>query len=304
MFSNKIQPPFLNPGDEVGIVSPSYFIDESKLKEAVTYLGKWDLGVRVGKNAARQSGPFAGSDDERLSDFQEMTDDRNIKAVISSRGGYGILRIIDRIDFSAIKKLPKWYVGFSDITVLHMWLSEVCGIVSIHADMPLNFSNPEKTPYTFNTLKQALFGEPYIIEWTGSIYRPGKAKGQITGGNLSLVYSMIGTPGEPRTRGRILFLEDVGEYYYHIDRMLRSLKLAGKLEGLSGLVIGGMNDINETKVPWGKGIEETVMDVVKEYDYPVCFNFPAGHIHDNRAFYIGRKAEIEISGSSNVLRFI
>ena len=299
----KIQPPFLKPGDEVAIVSPSYFIDESKLNEAVSYLEKWELKVRLGRNAAKQSGPFAGSDEERLSDLQEMTDNTDIKAVICSRGGYGLLRIIDRIDFSALKDNPKWYVGFSDITVLHMWLSEVCGLVSVHADMPLNFNNREKTTDTFSTLHQALFGSLSSLEWTGSSFRGRKAEGEITGGNLSLIYSLIGTPAEPETRGKILFLEDVGEYYYHIDRMLRSLKLAGRLSGLSALLIGGMNDINETKTPWGKSIEETINDVVKEYSYPVFYNYPAGHIPDNRAFYIGKRAEINVSGESTILNF-
>lgn len=303
MFEYKTQPPFLKPGDEVAIVSPSYFIDAAKLNEAVTYLGKWGLKVRIGKNAAKQSGPFAGSDEERLSDLQEMTDDRKIKAVICSRGGYGLLRIINRIDFSAIKDIPKWYVGFSDITVLHLWLSEVCGIISIHADMPLNFNNPEKTPDTFITLHKALFGIPDTIEWTGKSYRACNVNGELTGGNLSLIYSIIGTSADPQTKGKILFLEDVGEYFYHIERMLISLKLAGKLAGLSALIIGGMNDLNETKTPWGKSIEETIIDVVKEYDYPVIFNFPAGHIADNRAFYIGKRAAILVTGERTVLKF-
>lgn len=301
---SKIQPPFLKPGDTVGIVSPSWFIDPSKLTEAVSYLEQWKLKVKIGKNAAKQSGPFAGSDEERLSDLQEMTNDENVKAVICSRGGYGLLRIISKVDFSALRKNPKWYAGFSDITVLHNWLNEVCGLVSIHSDMPLNFNNPSKSPKTFSTLRQALFGDLEKVEWSGKSIRPGKPEGEITGGNLSLVYSLIGTAAEPETAGKILFLEDVGENFYHIDRMLVSLKLAGKLERLSALIIGGMNDITETKVPWGKSIEETVIDNVREYGYPVLFNFPAGHVPDNRAFFVGRNARIESRNEKNVLKFL
>lgn len=301
---SKIQPSFLKPGDMVGIVSPSWFIDPSRLDEAVAYLEQWDLKVKIGRYAGNQSGPFAGSDEERLSDLQEMTNDPDIRAVICSRGGYGLLRIIDRVDFSVLQNNPKWYAGFSDITVLHNWLSEVCNIISVHSDMPLNFNNPSKSKETFSTLKQALFGSLDTVEWSGNVFNPGIAEGEISGGNLSLVYSLIGTPAEPETEGKILFLEDVGEFYYHVDRMLVSLKLAGKLKGLSALIIGGVNDMNETKVPWGKSVEETIIDNVREYNYPVFFNFPAGHIPDNRAFYIGRKAKIDLSGSKNVLKFL
>lgn len=304
MASNKLQPEFLKPGDEVGIISPSFHIEEKKLALAVTFLKKWGLKVRLGKNAAKREGPFAGSDDDRLSDLQEMTNDPAIKAVICSRGGYGIAKIISKVDFSALKQNPKWYVGFSDITVLHLWLSEVCGIISVHGDMPLNFKNPEKRRATFKSLKQTLFGEFQPYEWKGTFFRGGEVSGEMTGGNLSLIYSLIGTPAEPETKGRILFIEESGEYFYHIDRMMTSLKLAGKLEGLSALVIGGMNTIEETKIPWGRSIEATISEIVSEYEYPVLFDFPAGHVADNRAFYIGAQAKISVKGKKATLSFL
>ncbi len=299
----KIQPEYLKPGDEVEIVSPSFCIDEDKLRNAVDFLSKWGLKARIGNNAAKRSGPFAGSDEERLQDLQEATSNSKVRAVICSRGGYGLSRIIDRVDFSALKKHPKWYVGFSDITVLHMWLSKKYNIMSVHADMPLHYNDPEKSKKNFTTLKKALFGNPDGISWYGSYFREKKFEGEITGGNLSLFCSLTGTPAEPDTRGKILFLEEVGEYFYHVDRMMTSLKLAGKLKDLSGLIIGGMNGMQDTKIPWGISIEKTILGIVKEYDYPVLFGFPAGHTNDNRAFYIGRQSKIEIKGKKAVLSF-
>jgi muramoyltetrapeptide carboxypeptidase len=300
----KIQPLFLKPGDEVAVISPSSVIDGKLLSDAVRFLEGWGLKVRVGQNALKKHGTFAGSDSERLSDLQTMMDDDNIRAVFCSRGGYGLSRIIDKADFTGFLNSPKWFVGFSDITVLHMWLNEVCGVMSIHGEMALNFNNREKSPETLVTLKQALFGDELKVAWTGNFYKAGNIRGELTGGNLSLIYSLTGTKAAINPRDKILFIEDVGEYYYHIDRMLSSLKLAGKLENIAAIVVGGMKKIEDGKTPWGKSIEETILSVLSDYDYPVFFNFPAGHIADNRALYIGRTAEIEVNDSSAILRYV
>jgi muramoyltetrapeptide carboxypeptidase len=304
MSLKKVQPPYLNRGDEVAIISPAWAIDEDKINAAVLFLEDWGLKVRLGRNVLKQSGPFAGTDDERLYDLQKMTDDPAIKAIFCSRGGYGMLKIISRMRFSELKKTPKWYVGFSDITVLHLWLNEICGIISIHGDMPLNYSDKEKSKETFDTLHNALFGAHKPISWNGTFLCPDEISGEVTGGNLSMIYSLIGTKAEPKTRGRILFIEEVGEYYYHLDRMMTSLRLAGKLKGLTALVVGGMTKMEDTRIPWGKSAEITIAEAVSDYKYPVFFDFPAGHITDNRAFYIGKAAKITPDGEKTVLRFI
>jgi muramoyltetrapeptide carboxypeptidase len=304
MSHPKIIPPYLKRGDEVAIISPSFCIDTEILSSAVSFLGKWGLKARIGNYASGQHGPFSGTDEQRLSDIQGVINDTSVRAVLCARGGYGLSRIIDRIDFSPLIKNPKWFAGFSDITVLHIWLSEVCGIMSLHGEMPLNYNDPEKSRATFSTLKNALFGTPRPISWKGEFFRAKNVSGEITGGNLSLLWGLTGTRAEVRTDRKILFLEDVGEYYYHIDRMLTSLRLAGKLNNLAALVIGGMNKMNEIRIPWGRTIEETVYDIVKDYDYPVLFGFPAGHVPDNRAFYIGRTATIKIEGKKAELSFI
>jgi muramoyltetrapeptide carboxypeptidase len=304
MSDKKIQPPFLKEGDEVGVISPSFCIDGKILEDSVEYLEAWGLKVRLGRNAFKKNGPFAGTDEERLADLREMTEDPAIRAVICARGGYGLSKIIDKVDFSPLKSNPKWFSGFSDITILHLWLSNVCNIMSIHGEMALNFHNSEKTEETFSTLKDAFFGHLSGHEWEGKVFRPAGVTGEVTGGNLSLLCSLACSPADSDTAGKILFIEDVGEYFYHIDRMLTTLKLAGKLRDLSALIIGGMSKIEEIKIPWGKTIEETIFDIVGEYEYPVLFDFPACHISDNRAFYIGREADIRISGTTVTLNYI
>lgn len=303
MLKQKIQPAFLKPGDEVAIISTSFIFDEEKLSGAVIFLEEWGLKVRLGKNVLKKHGPFAGTDNERLADIQEATNDKNIKAIFCSRGGYGISKIIDRIDFSALHKYPKWFIGFSDITALHLWLNEQCGIMSIHGEMPVNYFNPAKSPATFESLHQCLFGASNPVEWEGMFINPSDSGGEMTGGNLSMIYSLSGTPAEPTTKGKILFIEEVKEYYYHLDRMMTSLKLAGKLSGLAALVVGGLNRIEDGKIPWGRSPEETIADIVSGYNYPVFFNFPAGHIPDNRAFYLGKDVKIKVKGSKAVLSY-
>jgi muramoyltetrapeptide carboxypeptidase len=303
MPKKKSIPPYLRKGDAVAIVSPSWAIDEDKIQQAVGLLESWGLKPEIGKNVLKRNGPFAGTDEERLSDLQEMTDNPEIKAVFCSRGGYGMIRIISQIDFSSLKRDPKWYIGFSDITVLHLWLSEVCGLVSIHGEMPLHYSMTDRSAGTFDSLHDLLFGGYKQISWEGEFINPAQISGEITGGNLSLMYSLMGTKAEPETKGKILFIEEVGEYYYHLDRMMFSLRLAGKLKDPAGIIVGGLTRMQDTVTPWGKSAEMTVADAVSAYNYPVFFGFPAGHINDNRAFYIGRRASVTTMGSKALLKY-
>jgi len=304
MSYNKIQPPFLKSGDEVAIITPAWSIDEDKINDGINVLEDWGLKVHIGRNALKKDGPYAGTDSERISDLQEVTDNKNIKAVLCSRGGYGMLRIIDRLNFSALKRNPKWFVGFSDITILLTWLSVKENIISIHGEMPLNFSRKETSPETLESLHGALFGHLKPVRWKGDFVRPADVTGEVTGGNLSLLYSLIGSVAEPKTRGRIFFIEDTGEYYYHLDRMMKSLNLAGKLRGLSALVSGGFTEMKETKIPWGKSAGQIISEAVAGYKYPLLSGFPAGHTDDNRAFYIGRQAKIEIRKDEAVFFYI
>jgi len=297
-------PPFLKEGDRIEIITPASPVEADLVHMAAQKLRESGFRVTLGEHVFSRSGPFAGTESERLLDIQKATDDPDVKAVLCSRGGYGMTRIIERIDFSALAKTPKWYVGYSDITSLHMWLGNICGIASLHAEMPLNYSNPQCSPRCYETVIEALTGRPEPVSWIAQSDASFDVSGRVTGGNISLIYSLNGTPAQPDTDGTILFIEEIGEKFYHLDRMLVGMRMAGLLKNLSALVVGGMEEITEGEHVFNQTVEEVVMNVVGGYDYPVLFNFPAGHIPDNRALYLGRDARISQSGREAVLSWI
>ena len=289
---NLIQPPYLKRGDKIGIVATARKISTEEINPAIAIFKSWGLEVVVGNNLFNTYNQFSGTDEERANDLQTLLNDTSIKAIISARGGYGTVRIIDQINFTSFTKNPKWIIGYSDITVLHAHIHNL-GIETLHATMPINFN---KNAEALESLRKALFGEKikYEIE-TNPSNRKGISEGELIGGNLSILYSLSGSISDINTKGKILFLEDLDEYLYHIDRMMMNLKRTGKLSHLAGLVIGGMSDMKDNTIPFGKTAEEIILDAVNEYDYPVCFNFPAGHIDRNLALLFGRKIKLEIA---------
>lgn len=297
-------PPYLSEGDLISIVTPASHIDQEVVLKAVRMLENSGFRVTLGEHVFTTEGPFAGSDDERLRDLQKATDDHKVKAVLCSRGGYGMSRIVDRIDFSVLKRHPKWYVGYSDITSLHLWLNAVCGIASLHAEMPLNYSNTACSPQCYETMVRALRGEAEPVRWTAANEASFAVTGPVTGGNLSLIYSLNGTAAQPDTEGAILFIEEIGEKFYHLDRMLTAMRMTGMLKNLSALLVGGMENITEGEHVFNQTVEEVVMNVAGGYGYPVLFNFPAGHINDNRALYLGRNASLKQNGNKAVLTWL
>jgi muramoyltetrapeptide carboxypeptidase len=288
-------PPSLKLGDKIAIISTARKISSEELKAAVDCFYRWGFDVIYGKNLLKEEHQFSGTDHERAEDLQWALDDENIKAVVCARGGYGTVRIIDRIDFSKFKANPKWIVGYSDITVLHEHIHSNFDIETLHAVMPINFPDDGNENEAIISLKNVLLNEKlkYAIP-SFPMNRKGKANGQLIGGNLSIIYSLIGSASDINTDGKILFIEDLDEYLYHIDRMMMNLKRNGKLAKLAGLIVGGMSEMKDNTVPYGKTAEEIIADAVAEYHYPVCFQFPCGHQQDNRALIIGRKAQLKV----------
>ncbi|HET8808882.1 MAG TPA: LD-carboxypeptidase [Flavobacteriaceae bacterium] len=296
------QIPPLQKNDTVAIVSTARKISFDEIRPAIELLKFWNLNVKIGKSIGLENHQFAGTDEERTSDLQTMLDDPEIKAIWCARGGYGTVRIIDRLGFSNFKKKPKWIIGYSDVTVLHSQLN-LLGFESLHAQMAHQID--QKSEATRTTLKNILFGKPVSYEIPFSeMNKFGHVEGEFVGGNLSVLYSLLRSPSAISTRNKVLFLEDLDEYLYHIDRMLQNLKRNGVFKNLNGLIIGGMSDMNDNQIPFGKTAEEIIWESVKEYDFPVCFGFPAGHVYDNQALVFGRKISMEITLEKTMVNYL
>ncbi len=296
-----ISPPSLKKGDAIGLVAPARKISEQELTEAVTIIEKRGYKTVKSPPLFASENQFAGSDEQRAAYLQQILKNPMVKAIFAVRGGYGSVRIVDKINFEPLLKNPKWLVGYSDFTVFHNHLINL-GLQSMHATMPLNFS--DNTPEALNSLFDTLEGKlPYYRFISHPLNRKGKATGMLVGGNLSVLYSLLGSHSFPDTTGRILFLEDLDEYLYHIDRMMMAMKRAGILKNLAGLIIGGMTKMNDNATPFGKTAEEIICESVKEYHFPVAFGFPSGHFADNRALVMGAEVYLKITENGSTLDF-
>ena len=287
-----ITPPYLKKGDTIAIVATARKNIEDNLQPAISWLKNWGLEVVIGKTIGLDKNQLAGTDEQRAADFQTQLDNPNIKAIWCVRGGYGTVRIIDLLDFTKFKLAPKWIVGFSDVTVLHSHLNTM-GFQSIHGIMPVSSKATEEAK---ESLRKALFGEH--LEYTvpcENRNRLGKAKGELVGGNLSILYSLLGSVSAIDCKDKILFIEDLDEYLYHIDRMMMNLKRNGCLESLKGIIVGGMTKMNDNEIPWGKDALEIIDDITSKYNIPIIYNFPAGHMADNRALLFGKQVTIEVN---------
>ena len=295
-------PSYLQPGDTVAITCPAKKLPRN-IEDAVKLLESWGLNVILGETVHASWNQFAGDDELRSTDFQRFLDDPSVKAIFAARGGYGTIRIIDRLDFSEFSNNPKWIIGFSDITVLHSHILSLYKTESIHGQMPLTIR--EGSEISLETLRKALFNEDVNYAYTSKANnKSGEAEGILIGGNLSLLVMMAGSVSEQEFSDKILFLEDVGEYLYSIDRMMWNLKRAGKLNNLRGLIIGGFTELKDNDIPFGQTAEQIIMGHVKEFGFPVCFNFPAGHIPDNRALIFGRMSRLKVDGQQVELCYL
>ncbi len=303
-----IIPGYLAPGDTIGITCPAGFITEQEIKPAVEEMERWGFKIKVGATVGKRDFGFGGTDEERANDLQQMLDDDGIKAIMCGRGGYGAVRIIDRINFESFSKKPKWIIGFSDITVIHSHLIRNYGIASIHSKMcnsfPDDMSKAEPVQAdSIRAIEKALKGETMCYSFTSNgSNRPGETEGVLTGGNLKTLESLAGSRSDIHTNGKILFVEDTGEYLYSIDRMFWNLQRTGKLAGLKALIVGGFKiKPDDPGEEFGRTLQEIVLEKVKDYSYPVCFDFPVGHQKNNFALKCGVRHQLQVVPGESTL---
>ncbi|GAB2827755.1 S66 peptidase family protein [Ferruginibacter profundus] len=291
-------PPYLKKGDTIGITCPAGYMAAEKAQTCIDVLQQWGYQVMVGKTLGSSSvNYFSATDEERRDELQAMLDDKNINAILCGRGGYGMGRIIDTLDFTKFKKNPKWIIGFSDITVLHSHIYTNLKIASLHAPMAAAFNDGEYKNEFIRSLQKAIAGKKATYKAAPHEFNTtGITGGELVGGNLSLLAHLTGTPSDINTKNKILFIEDIGEYIYNIDRMLYQLKRSGKLDTLAGLIVGGFTDMKDTERPFGKTVYEAIREIIAEYDYPVCFNFPVSHGKENYALKVGVSYELKVNG--------
>lgn len=291
-----LTPRYLQTGDKVGIAAPARKVNPDEIIRGLDWIMSQGWEPVYTPELFGTYGQFSGTDSMRRHYLQKMMDDETIRAIFCVRGGYGVMRIIDDINFDKFIQSPKWIIGYSDITVFHSHLQANFGIESIHGPMMINFGPGKLSDESLQTLEFALCGKQYEIEYTSDLpVIKGEADGIICGGNLSMLYALSGSCSDINTEGKILFIEDLDEYLYHIDRMIIQLKRSGKLAGLAGLIVGGMTDMHDNTVPFGKDAYEIIMEHISGFNYPVAMGFPAGHIKDNRCLIFGRKAHLSVS---------
>lgn len=294
-------PPALQKGDQVAIIATARKVQRNELEPAINLLKSWGLKAVIGNSVGLENHQFAGTDQERAADLQSQINNPNIKAIWCAKGGYGSVRILDLVDFTPLLKQPKWLIGYSDVTAIHSELQKK-GLCSLHAQMCLGFD--DKTKETMTSLKSLLFGEKVKYETQSHAFnRFGKAEGQLVGGNLSVIYSLCGSDSAIDPDNAILLIEDLDEYLYHIDRMMQNMKRNGYFEKLNGVIVGGMTDMSDNIIPFGKTAEEIISETLQVYDFPVLFGFPAGHIPDNRALILGQKVTLGVNEKGGELLY-
>ena len=301
-----VRPPYLKVGDTVAIVAPSGVLKNKnvEIQLAQDLLSSWGLHSVLGEHLYADSNHFAGTDAQRCADVQNAMDDPTISAIWAARGGYGTVRILDKLDYTKFKKKPKWVIGYSDITALHNQLHNE-GFESIHAVMAAGITKDLKDiEESVANFKDAIFGKPLAYTLEGSEYnKVGNASGELVGGNLTMIHTMLGSKTSIDVSGKILFIEEVGEHLYHIDRMLQSLKRAGYFDNCKGVIVGDFSNVRVNTTPWGSNVEQLILDALADYNFPIAFKMHAGHEDDNRAMIFGRKVELKVSKAQSTVVF-